>query len=342
MEYNFMDLYAMMSPDDQDKLIGNMLKGISGEETESILSRITVKVSNLGTEEEIKERIAVATGIPKNELPISNIRAEIERNRANWNEVNCVTQPLKALLESTPGTTSDKFEELIDLGRFIVASPEQLEIVVNDKLLKYPDFVVKRGNENIGIEHTRLIDPNLKAISKVVRQFLDAAHSKLSLRDENLNGTVNVFINFNTTVLNGKDFRTRDFTKVERDQVWSLIADYIESEAKGLHMNKPPFIDRIAITDNMEPRLDIIMAEKYLAKDGFANLINSRIQNKESKFVNYINEASVDKCWLLIIVDGINGFSGFDLKTESMKVISNYKFDKIILFETFSATIRHL
>jgi ssRNA-specific RNase YbeY (16S rRNA maturation enzyme) len=342
MEKNFMDLFDMMSPEDRDKMIGNLLKNIKGEPTEPILSRITFKISSLGSEEEIQQRIADAMGISLNELPQSNARAEIERNRANWMAVCDVIQPYKSFLESTAKTTNDKFEELTDLGRFIIAFPDKLEIVIGDTPLKYPDFIVKRGNQNIGIEHTRLMDKNLKATFEAAKQFLENARSKLTSRDKKLSGTVNVFINFNKSVINDKDFNTRGFTPSEKNQISSLIADYIESEIKNMDIQKPAFIDRIVFTDNKESRLDIILAEKYIAKDGFTDLLNLRIQAKESRFRNYIAEASVEKCWLLIVVDGISSFSGFDLKTEDMNIVSSQKFEKIILFESFGATISYL
>lgn len=339
---NFLDLYDSLSPEDRDKLMGNFLKNLKGEPTEPILSRITFKISNLGSEEEIQQRIADVLGVSIEDVPPSNARAEIDRNRANWLKVCDVTQSYKKLLESNPNTTPDKFEELTDLGRFVVALPEKIEISTKDPFINYPDFIVKATDNYIGIEHTRLINPKLKAMFQEAKKYINLAHKKIIKKDNSLSGTVNIFINYGQIVINGKDFNSRGFTVPEKKQISSLIAEYIESEIKGSGFPKPSFIEKITHTSNLEPRLDLILAEKYIAKDGFIELVNSRILEKEARFEDYIKESAVDKCWLLIVIDGISSFSGFDLETENMNFITSNKFDKVVLFESFGSKIRYL
>lgn len=75
MNRDFMTFFEKLSPEDRDTLIGNFLKNLNGEATESILIRKTFKISNQGTEEEIRQRIADVYGVSMDELPPMDIKS---------------------------------------------------------------------------------------------------------------------------------------------------------------------------------------------------------------------------------------------------------------------------
>lgn len=338
MEKDFLTFFDMLSPEDQDTLIGNLLKSLKGEPTEPLLIRKTFKISNQGTEEEIKQRIADVYGVTIDELPPMDIKSDFERNRSNWTQVSKLTATYEAFLKAQPNTTKDKYEELLDLGRFIVAYPEPLKLIVPVELLKYPDFTVYLKNKTVGIEHTRLIDPALKAIFNSAKKFIEDAELILKNRNLDFKCTVNIFINFSKPVINASNFHNRKFSSTEKKLLPILIADYVEGLLRQKPIEKPMFIENVVVTASQDARIDLILAEQYIAKEGFIDLLKSRIQSKEAKYDNYISAAVLDSCWLLVIIDGVSSFSGFDLQ-ELKEIQTRNKFEKIILFETFGSKI---
>jgi len=338
MNTDFMTFFERLSPEDRDTLIGNFFKNLMGEPTEPILIRKTFKISNQGTEEEIRQRIADVYGVSVDQLPPIDIKSEFERNRNNWMQVSELIAPYEAFLKGHAHTSSDKFEELTDIGHFIVAWSDKLDLIVPDEPLEYPDFTVQLSGRTIGIEHTRLINPTLKAAFNSANQLITEAEAIVKNRNLDYKRTVNIFINFSKPVVNEKNFHNRNFTRKEKKQTSIAIADYIEGLLFEKVSEKPIFIDDVVITMSQDSRIDLVLAEEYIAKDGFLDLLNTRIQAKEAKFDNYISAAALNSCWLLVIIDGVNSFSGFDLQ-ELKEIQSSNKFEKIILFETFGSKI---
>lgn len=338
-QMSLLEVLDSLSAEDRDKLIGSFSGMLTNPIPSSLLSRQTIKISNLGTPDEIRQRIADALGCLVSDIPNVNIQDGINAAKENWLAVKALTDPYIDFLKAIPKITKDKFEEVLDLGRFIIALDKGLEIIIPSKLLPYPDFIVKQNNRLIGIEHTRLVKPQSKAIINGVRQFIENAHDLLAKRNPNLTGTVNLFFDFDKPVIGKHNFINRRFTIAEKKQVAEMIADYIESTLSYGVYPKPSFISFIGKSPNPDLRLDIILGEKYIAKDGFKELLLERISDKEIKTNNYLITADVGQCWLLIVIDGVSSYSGFDLKTEVFPVIKESKFEKIILFETFSGDL---
>ena len=338
MSTDFMTFIDKLSPEDRHKVVGDFLKNLKGETTEPLIIRKTFKISNQGTEEEIKQRIADVYGVPVDQLPPMDIKSEFERNRDNWMQVSELIAPYEIFLKGQANTSVDKFEELTDIGRFIVAWPDQLQLIVPDELLKYPDFIVRSSERTIGIEHTRLINPTIKAAFNSAKQVITEAEVILKNRNLDYKRTVNIFINFSKPVLDGNNFYNKKFTRGKKKRISIVIAGYIEGLLSGQVLEKPTFLEHVVITSSQDSRIDLILAEEYIAKEGFLELLNERIEAKEAKFHNYISAAEFDSCWLLIIIDGVSSFSGFDLE-ELKEIHTSNKFEKIILFETFSSKI---
>lgn len=341
MNTDFMTFFEKLSPEDRDSLIGNFLKNLKGEPTEPILIRKTFKISNQGTEVEIKQRIAEVYGVSLDQLPPIDIKSEFERNRNNWLQVSELIAPYEAFLKGQANTSVDKFEELTDIGRFMIAWPDKLDLIIPDTPLKYPDFTVQLSGRTIGIEHTRLINPVLKAAFNSAKQVITEAETILKNKNLDLKRTVNIFINFSKPVVNESNFHNRNFTRKEKKQVSIAIANYVESLLIEKISEKPIFIEDVVITMSQDSRIDLILAEEYIAKEGFVDLLNARIQAKEAKFDNYLSATALNSCWLVVIIDGVSSFSGFDL-LELKEIQSSNKFEKIILFETFGSKIFNL
>ncbi|MFC3560203.1 hypothetical protein [Pedobacter jamesrossensis] len=231
MSTDFMTFIDKLSPEDRDKVVGDFLKNLKGETTEPLLIRKTFKISNQGTEEEIKQRIADVYGVPVDQLPPMDIKSEFQRNRDNWMQVSELIAPYEIFLKGRANTSVDKFEELTDIGRFIVAWPDQLQLIVPDEPVKYPDFTVRSSERTIGIEHTRLINPTIKAAFNSAKQVITEAEVILKNINLDYKRTVNIFINFSKPVLDGNNFYNKKFTRGEKKRISIVIAGYIEVSA---------------------------------------------------------------------------------------------------------------
>ena len=325
-----------LNPEDRDKAIGYYLGKLPGPPP-TLMKRTSVKISNLGTVQEIMERITQATGYAMDRLSAENIARQMVEQRNNWLAVSALTAPHKNFLESIqPRPTPDKFEELLHLGRFVHAAADGLEIVVPDEPILYPDFLIRKNGHIIGVEHTRLIDGEARARIKMVQHFIENANKQLQEIYPQFYGSVNIFIDYSQPVVGDHNFDNRKFTLLEREQVTRQIADYIYAVAKHLPMEKPGFIAQVSYIINPEPRLNISLGENYISKDGFEELILQRVSAKKKRFKTYMSASAISKCWLLIVTDGVSSFSGFDLETVSFPDIGETEFDAVVLLEAFS------
>ncbi len=114
-----LEFLESLSPEDRDKAIGYYLGKLPGPPP-TLMKRTSVKISNLGTVEEIMERIRQATGYSMDSLSAENIARQMVEERDNWLAVSALIEPHKTFLENLqPRPTPDKFEELLHLGRFV-------------------------------------------------------------------------------------------------------------------------------------------------------------------------------------------------------------------------------
>lgn len=332
----FLELYDSLSPEDKEKLIQSFLKTLNGELLKPILTRKVVKISSLGSEQEIKERIASVIGKPLEQLPNMNFTAELAKAKHNRLAVQKIIAPYEKYLRSNPKNTPDKFEELEDVGRLILANNNSIKLIVPLEEFKSPDFIVEINGLIFGLEHTRLIDKSIKARYSFLKHLI--LDSQEILSNTGLSGTVNIYIDYGVKALNGKDLTTGKFSKEEKGLLTDILVDYVKNLCTFETSEKPVFVKEVKLTENKEPRLDLILAENYISKSGFNELLKERIQAKEKRYLKYLEEASIKECILLIVVDGYSDYSGFDLKSEKIEYKAESNFKKIILFESFSST----
>jgi len=100
------------------------------------------------------------------ELPEFDAKAELAGIRAQSNRVDEIIKDHQALFQRNPKTTKDKYEELHDIGKFILAVGDTLKIQVPEVVSEFPDFILKQEQCKIGIEHTRLMSEEMKAMVK--------------------------------------------------------------------------------------------------------------------------------------------------------------------------------
>ena len=128
----------------------------------------------------------------------------------------------------------------------------------------------------------------------------------------------------------------------EKRQIGNVIAEYIRSELIGGCVIKPDFIKYAGIISNRESRVDIGLGESYTTHLHFSQPLLELIKKKEDRAICYRQAIDIDRLWLLIVIDDITGYSGFNLTTPFLPRIETSNFDCILLFERFNGFITPL
>ncbi|WP_428331609.1 hypothetical protein [Mucilaginibacter sp.] len=333
-QQTLLEFLDSLRPADRDRAIGMLFGWIPRAADGTLVQRTTVKISNPGSPEELKARIAAATGY--DHLSVEAIAGQMIFERDNWLAVSALIQPYRDFLDAQGRATKDKYEELTDIGRYLIDSDSGLELVVPDAPLLYPDFLLRDAKGLLGIEHTRLIDPAAKQALNYLREFVSAAHELLLREQPQLYGSVNVFIDDSQPVIAERFFRNGKFSPVERETITREIAAYVVSVINGQPAEKPAYIAEVSYLPNPEPRLDVNLGETYISKGEFETLLQKRIDAKEARYATYIEASPIDRCGLLLVVDGVSSYSGFDLKTVVFPKIATSNYSFIVLLEAIS------
>ncbi len=81
MDNSSLDLFNSLSQEDIDKLVERMLQQRQGKLLPPVAVRRTITISSLGTDEEIRQRLADAMEIPVDQLPPLNFTI---KNESRW------------------------------------------------------------------------------------------------------------------------------------------------------------------------------------------------------------------------------------------------------------------
>lgn len=304
--------------------------------------RTSAKYSTHMTAKEIREAVAKLNGVPIEQVPPIDFEAVKSKMREQYEKVQKIIAGSKALLASNPKTTPDKYEELNDIGKFILFFNEKFRIHVPDIIQEYPDFTLLFEQYRIGVEHTRLWNNEERAMFKAAKYYLGKAEEIIAKDWSYLSKTVNIYVDYSQNVIGEGNFDNRKFNKEQRNQIPKLIADFIISELIGGSLPKPSFINQVEITPNEDSRVDNVLGERYFTKTEFSVHLLKCIGKKEEKAINYRNARNVHRLWLVVVIDNINSYSGFNLQLATLHRIENSNFDSIVIFEKFSGDIRLL
>lgn len=298
--------------------------------------RTTAKFSTHMSLDEIREAIAKLRGIPLEDVPFFDYEAVKTKMRAQHEKVQKIIAGTKSLLDENLKTKPDKYEELYDIGKFIIFFNDKFQIL--PAVQEYPDFTLLYEQYKIGVEHTRLWNNKERAMFKAAKEHI--AKAEVLLKDlSHLSKTVNIYVDYTRNVIGEGNFDNRKFMREQRDQIPALIANFTRSELTSGNIPKPDFITQIEITRNEDSRVDLELGETYFTKTEFSEHLLECIDKKEQKAVNYRNARVVDGLWLLVVIDDINCFSGFNLELATLPEIEASSFDSILLFEKFSGGI---
>lgn len=304
--------------------------------------RTTFKLSTDMKEEEIREAIAKAMQIPLEQVPPIDFEAVKAKMRGEYEKVQKIIESSKALLDSDPKTRLDKYEELNDIGKFIIFFNENLQIHVPEVIQKFPDFTLLFNQFKIGVEHTRLWNNEARAMFKAAKHYLAKAEEIIAKDLRHLSKPVNIYIDYSKNVIRDGNFDNRMFSQEQKSLIPHLIADFIRSELTGGNVPKPAFVSQVEITPNKDSRVDLELAESYFTKTEFSDQLLECIAKKEEKADKYRNARTVNALWLLIVIDDVNSYSGFSLEATKIPRIEKSNFDLILIFEKFTGNIHIL
>lgn len=307
------------------------------------LRRTTATFSNDATIEELRSSFETMFFMPVGALRNWKPKEGNHSAEGRFRKVLLIIEDQCNIFKSGPKTSLDKIEELEQIGEFIVAYNEQMQLEVQTVPLKYPDFIVIYGGRRIGIEHTRLIDGQVNSIFNRMKYCVDGALKKLSIELPGTTGNVNVYFSQDLPVVNGKSFR-ENFEMDEREIVAEQIAQYIKSLLINMPIEKPSYIVSVLTGSNTSIPLGITVGQDYIPeKPGQANaIINKRITEKEKKYNAYASAKGLDAVWLLIVMQGVKESSGYKLDKGEVPESVESDFEKIFVYESFDYEIKEI
>ena len=172
---NLQDLLDKLAPEDRKVVLDHFILSLQGKATgEPIVIRKTLKLSTLSSEVEMKKQVSSTFDIPLEKLEKFNFLEGIENINTNFKKVEALTTPYKEYLISL-NSKADKLEELNDIGKFLISLNIPCSIIIPQKALPYPDFIVAIDDNKIGVEHTRLLNVDSQKFIKNIKQILKTA-----------------------------------------------------------------------------------------------------------------------------------------------------------------------
>lgn len=329
---NFQKFIDKLPPEDRQFIIDHFVRNILGQEPkEQVVIRRTAKISTLGTEDEMIQEISKTFNIPVEQIRNQNVAQKLKEVTQDYHQTSSIIDEYKDFL-TQKGATKDKFEELYDVGKFLVSLNIQSILEIPNNTSAIPDFIISSDNKRIGIEHTRLMNTISQIWIKTVSKILKKAEILLLKRKPELKQIVNISINYWKLSINDKNLSVK-LSVQEKAQIANQIADYIESLLCKGGLTPPSFIDKISISERSEHPLNLILNENYIAKPESTDLFLERIRDKETKLGSYLANNSLEELWLLVVISGVTASSSFILQEQNH---FETKFDKVFLFDNFS------
>lgn len=335
-EMNLQELLDKLSPEDRQLVIDHFVSSLLGlPQQKEIVLRRTATISTLGSEDEMMTEISQALNIPIDKLKGQDISRKLNELTVQHQKFSGLIKGYKEFLLNQKAR-EDKFEELYDLGKFLISINPSYHLELPEKISTIPDFIIKHEQQRVGVEHTRLINSETKNLIKTTTWILKKAEQILLAKNANLNQIINICINYSKITVEGKNLTTDKFSVKDKEAVAKIIVSLIEHLLVGHEASLPSFVENISISDKSVHPMSIKLNENYIAKDEFQQLFEKTIAAKETKYRSYSNNKSLDEIWLLIVASGVTAASSYLFKTDSFNKGVASQFDKVFLFDNFS------
>lgn len=334
LSINTRELIDALSPQDFIMFLSNMRGDGSGS-----LIRFTGTISKNATADEVRRfmerNLKLREGALNNWQPPLKGTGIIEED---FRKVMALIKPQQDLYLKAGNVTEDKFEELLQVGKFAVHINGNVQLETYDPPLDFPDFIFRIDGKRIGIEHTRLIDGKANAIYKRIKDCLVKTELILKERYPKATGIFNLSISDYVPAINEKSFSDQ-LTKEERITISETMANYLSSIIDpSIQVIRPSYIQDAFLSSNPGIPIGITLAQSYLPEKNkeTAALIMERIEGKEHHYGVSAASAGLAELWLLVVVDGVKSSSGFKLNDSVLPILEKSRFDKIYLFDSFA------
>ncbi len=248
--------------------------------------------------------------------------ALIEALKKQSDEVDLIINPI---INKYNLQDKEKFE-VCQIGKFLYLLNPELRIADKPQPPN-PDFILKVENKTIGLEHTRIVDPEKSQGFYSISNLFDEAAKKY--QKSNPESKICATFRLKNDTLN--------FEKRDKRNIIDTINTFVNEAKNGDFKNQPDFIDKIVIMPNS------VISFSYLENNFRGKkLTHLKLQNaisiKETKLEKlYSQSNSINEFWLVLIVGSLN-LASFELD-ESIDYRMESKFDRVYLMSDFSNEI---
>jgi len=227
-------------------------------------------------------------------------------------------------LDSSKKNDNQKILELCQIGKLIGFFFPDYNII---ETRERPDFLISNEIETIGIEHTRILDKDIKAKEGFYENICLKIKEKLEKDLTIPNFLVNLLLKRDI------NFENRNKQNIT-EQLTRIILDYINND----EFKENPLVHSIMKMPHSRKSINANFGA-YMVNPITEQLILNSIKNKESKIKDYKNFTN-SKQWLVLVIGNITE-SSFEL-TKLYNLDLKTSFDKVYLFEDFSNNLYEL
>jgi hypothetical protein len=211
-----------------------------------------------------------------------------------------------------------KKTELRHTGKFLAYFFPHLTI---EKIYERPDFLIRYKKRIIGLEHTELINYNIKRQEGYIKNVFNEAENRL-LKEESKD-----YQNMHNCYIKS-DF---NYKKHPKKEIIKTIISLIKHYQKEKCVFENFMIDQIA--EFPHSSFDLIPLFNSNKQSPInKEIILKAVKKKEKKISEYIKN-STDEQWLLLVISN-SGRSGYDVK-DDFQIELNSPFEHIYLLEDY-------
>ena len=265
--------------------------------------------------------------------------------------------PQLSKVDQTKNKGRQTKQELIDIGKFITASKENIQILDAD--FEIPDFLIQRNGILFGLEHTEVIDRKKKDTFEKTEWLIKETEKDFLKRYGNISRQITFSLKFEVTLIDKKE------KKKLLNQLIYDCKDLNLSEQKLMYLAYPGYLTRedikllsVELADmayiahaNKETEVphDLVnYISFYPCSKTFCNRTVSwgagsisepllaAIEDKETKIDSYIKNTKGLKQCLFLLIQGSNGYSDYSYFDDKILSKRPTPFDKVIAFNFFA------
>jgi hypothetical protein len=284
----------------------------------------------------------------------NNITATI---KAEKQKVADLINPRLSKIDSTKNKGRQTKQELIDIGKFITASKENIQILGAD--FEVPDFLIQWDGTLYGLEHTEVIDRKKKDTFEKTEWLIKETEKAFLNQYGNIGKQITFSLKFEVTLIDKKE---------KKKLLNKLLQDYKDlnfGEQKLMNLAYPGYLTREDLKllaaelaeiaylahANEEDKVihDLVnYISFYPCSKTFCNRTVSwgagsireplltAIEEKESKIDTYIKNTKGLKQCLFLLIQGSNGYSDYSFFDDTVLSNRATPFDKVIAFNFFT------